>query len=118
SAEIEEPLRVAEQVALELRRRRFARGALRISSTEIAFDFDGEGGIERAWLETEPHAHALVEEMMILANEAVADLAAGRRVGEPRRERRRRRGGSRSAPGRGCATSPACRPRRRRTLSG
>ena len=78
SSELEEPLRLAEQVALELRRRRFARGALRISSTEIGFAFDGNGGLSRAWLESEPHAHALVEELMILTNEAVADFIAGR----------------------------------------
>jgi ribonuclease R len=72
-------LRLADTVALELRRRRFARGALRIAGAEIAFAFDGEGGVEKAWLETEPHAHALVEELMILANEAVAGLLAGRR---------------------------------------
>jgi ribonuclease R len=78
-AEVGETLELAERVALELRRRRFARGALRISSSEIAFAFDGRGGVERAWLEAEPHAHALVEELMILANEAVAGLLAGRR---------------------------------------
>jgi ribonuclease R len=76
--ELEEPLRLAERVALELRRRRFARGALRISSAELAFALDGEGAVERAWLEAEPHAHALVEELMILANEAVAGLLASR----------------------------------------
>src|SRR5207253_11451209 len=63
----------------ELRRRRFARGALRVESREIAFAFDGEGGVERAWWESEPHAHMLVEELMILANEAVAGLLASRR---------------------------------------
>ena len=77
--ELHEALELAERVALELRRRRFARGALRISSAEIAFAFDGRGGVERAWLESEPHAHALIEELMILANEAVAQLLAGRR---------------------------------------
>jgi ribonuclease R len=77
--ELAEGLRLADTVALELRRRRFARGALRIAGAEIAFAFDGEGGVEKAWLETEPHAHALVEELMILANEAVAGLLAGRR---------------------------------------
>ena len=41
--------------------------------------FDGDGGVERAWIETEPLAHMLVEELMILANEAVAELLAGRR---------------------------------------
>ena len=74
-----EALALAERLALELRRRRFARGALRISTGEVAFNFDGRGGVERASRETEPHAHALVEELMILANEAVAALLAGRR---------------------------------------
>jgi ribonuclease R len=77
--ELEEALRLAERLALELRRRRFARGALRIETGEITFKFDGRGGVERAWRESEPHAHALVEELMILANEAVAGLLAGRR---------------------------------------
>jgi ribonuclease R len=77
--ELEEALRLAERLALDLRRRRFARGALRIETGEITFAFDGRGGVERAWRESEPHAHALVEELMILANEAVAGLLAGRR---------------------------------------
>ena len=74
-----EVLQLAERLATELRRRRFARGALRIESAEVTFAFDGKGGVERAWLEAEPHAHMLVEELMILANEAVAALLAGRR---------------------------------------
>jgi ribonuclease R len=72
-------LSLAEQVATALRERRYRRGALRIESVEIAFAFDGRGGVERAWREAEPHAHMLVEELMILANEAVAQLLAGRR---------------------------------------
>jgi ribonuclease R len=80
---------LAERLAGELRRRRYARGALRVETPEVAFAFDGEGGVERAWLEAEPHAHMLVEELMILANEAVAALLASRqrealyRVHEP-----------------------------------
>jgi ribonuclease R len=76
---LEDALRLAERLALELRRRRFARGALRIETGEIAFAFDGRGGVERAWREGEQHAHSLVEELMILANEAVGRLLAGRR---------------------------------------
>ncbi|MBD0330621.1 MAG: RNB domain-containing ribonuclease [Thermoleophilia bacterium] len=78
-AELGDALRLADGVARELRRRRFARGALRIETPELAFAFDGRGGVERAWLEGEPEAHALVEELMILANEAVAGLLASRR---------------------------------------
>ncbi len=77
--EVEEPLRHAERLAEELRRRRFARGALRIEAAEATFAFDGEGGVSNAWLESEPHAHMLIEELMILANEAVAGLLGGRR---------------------------------------
>ena len=78
-AEIEEGLRGAERLATELRRRRFARGALRIETRETTFAFDGEGGVAGASVESEPHAHMLVEELMILANEAVGALLAGRR---------------------------------------
>jgi ribonuclease R len=77
--ELTEALRRAERVTSELRERRFARGALRIESSEAVFEFDGEGGVAEARRESEPHAHMLVEELMILANEAVAGLLAGRR---------------------------------------
>jgi ribonuclease R len=76
---VAEALELAERLALELRRRRFGRGALRIQTPEIVFAFDGKGGTERAWLESERHAHALVEEFMIMANEAVAGLLGSRR---------------------------------------
>jgi ribonuclease R len=76
--DVAEALGLAERLALELRRRRFARGALAVETPEIQFAFDGRGGVERAWIEHEPLAHALVEELMIVANEAVAGLLAGR----------------------------------------
>jgi ribonuclease R len=79
-AALGDALRLAERVARELRRRRYRRGALRIETKEIEFAFDGDGeAVERAWVESEPLAHAVVEELMILANEAVARLLAGRR---------------------------------------
>jgi ribonuclease R len=78
SDELTEALRLAEEVTTALRKRRYGRGALRIDTGEMTFAFDGEGGVERAWIETEPIAHMLVEELMIAANEAVAGLLAGR----------------------------------------
>ena len=68
-----------DRLTAELRAQRFARGALQIESPEIAFEFDGEGGVARAWKESESTAHRLVEELMIRANEAVADLLSSRR---------------------------------------
>jgi ribonuclease R len=87
--ELADDVRLADEVSAELRRQRFARGALRVESPEVNFAFDGQGGVERAWLEAEPAAHALIEELMILANEKVAAFLAGRqspslyRVHEP-----------------------------------
>jgi ribonuclease R len=78
-AQLADALGRAERLAQRLRDRRFARGALRVESSEVTFAFDGQGGVERAWRESEPHAHMLVEELMILANELVAELLAGRR---------------------------------------
>jgi ribonuclease R len=72
-------LELAAAYSEELRRRRFARGALRVERPEIAFELDDEGGVVAARWEGEPEAHALVEELMIAANEAVAGLLAGRR---------------------------------------
>jgi len=77
--ELAEALRLTDRISSELRRRRFDRGALRIEGREVNFAFDGKGGVERAWLESEPKAHALIEELMILANEAVAEFLSSRR---------------------------------------
>jgi ribonuclease R len=76
--EVVAQLALADEVASELRRRRFARGALELSSPEVAFRFE-HGTVAEAWLEHEPHAHMLVEELMIRANEHVAAFLAGRR---------------------------------------
>ena len=77
--ELTEALRLTDRISTELRRRRFGRGALRIESREIVFAFNGRGGVERARLESEPKSHALIEELMILANEAVAEFLSSRR---------------------------------------
>jgi ribonuclease R len=72
-------LELTDRLTAEIRDRRFARGALRIESPEISFEFDGHGSVARAWKESEPTAHRLVEELMIAANEAVARLLSSRR---------------------------------------
>jgi ribonuclease R len=77
--EIAAALERTDRLTAGIRDRRFARGALRIESPEIAFEFDGHGSIARAWKESEPTAHRLVEELMVAANEAVARLLSSRR---------------------------------------
>ena len=76
--EVLDALRLNDELAKQLRAARFARGALRVESPEAAFRFDGRGGVADAWLEAEPHAHVLVEELMIRANEHVASFLASR----------------------------------------
>jgi ribonuclease R len=78
-AEIVAALELTNTLTAQMRERRFARGALRIESPEINFAFNGAGGVARAWKEAEPSAHRLVEELMVAANEAVAQLLARRR---------------------------------------
>ena len=74
-----ESLALNDELASALREQRFARGALQVQTPEVSFRFDGQGGVADAWLEGEPHAHMLVEELMILANERVGAFLASRR---------------------------------------
>jgi ribonuclease R len=78
SREILSGLDLNDEVARRLREGRFARGALQVQTPEVVFTFDGHGGVADARLEGEPHAHMLVEELMILANEQVGGLLASR----------------------------------------
>jgi ribonuclease R len=73
-----EQLALNDELASALRAARFARGALQVQTPEAVFRFDGEGGVAEAWLEGEPHAHMLVEELMIVANERVGAFLASR----------------------------------------
>jgi ribonuclease R len=77
--EVVAALELTDRLTAAMRDRRFARGALRIETPEINFEFDGKGGVARAWKETEPTAHRLIEELMIAANEAVAELLSRRK---------------------------------------
>ena len=75
--EILEQLTLAGELATALRARRFARGAVDVTTPEIVFRF-ADGQVADAWQEGEPYAHQLVEELMLLANEHVAAFLAGR----------------------------------------
>jgi ribonuclease R len=76
--EIVEALALNDELAQRLRAARFGRGALQVETPEVMFKFDGKGGVADAWLESEPHAHVLVEELMILANEKVGEFLSSR----------------------------------------
>ncbi len=65
----------ADALARNLRERRHARGAFSLAPRELSFDVE-DGRVAGAHWDEEPRAHALVEELMLLANEAVGGLLA------------------------------------------
>ena len=72
-------LRLAAEVAGLLRRRRQARGALTLGSFEPEYEFDKDGVLVGAEGRPETPSHALVEEFMLAANEAVAEFLLRKR---------------------------------------
>jgi ribonuclease R len=70
----------ARIVAAALMRSRQERGALALESAEAEFEFDADGNIVAATDVEQTEAHRLVEELMILANEQVAEALAQRRA--------------------------------------
>jgi ribonuclease R len=73
-------LRLAHELAVVLRRRRFARGALVLGSFEPEYRFTAAGELLGASARPETASHALVEEFMLAANEAVAEFLLKRRA--------------------------------------
>ena len=71
-AVIAEPLALARGLAARLREARLARGALGVESSEPDFDFDADGNVVGARDEIQTEAHWVIEHLMILANEQVA----------------------------------------------
>ena len=78
--ELLERLRLAHELAGVLRRRRQARGALTLGSFEPEYVFDHAGALAGAVARPETRSHALVEEFMLAANEAVAGFLLRKRA--------------------------------------
>jgi len=75
-----EPLAVAREVAVALRRRRDERGSLEVNSAEPVFSFDSDGHVTGVAHEPQTESHRLIEELMVLANEVVAGYLADARI--------------------------------------
>ncbi len=76
---IAEPLALARRAAAALRDRR--RGeALEVSTAEPEFEFDADGAVVAAHSIAQTEAHGLIEQLMILTNERVAELCERRGV--------------------------------------
>lgn len=61
------------ELAMILRRRRFANGALELNMPEIKVDLDKHGKVTGAHVVENTVSHQIIEEFMLAANEAVAE---------------------------------------------
>ena len=77
-ASIEPHLDLARRAAAALASRR--SGALEVTSTEPSFEFDSAGHVVGASAIEQTEAHGLIEQLMILTNERVAELCERRGV--------------------------------------
>ena len=76
---VAEPIALARTAAASLAE--LSRGsALEVHSAEPTFEFDGEGNVTRAFGEHQTEAHRLIEKLMVLTNEQVAELTSSRGI--------------------------------------
>lgn len=76
---VSEPLVLARKVAADLAARRADTG-LEVTSTEPSFRFDEKGNVTAARAELQTEAHRLIEQLMVLNNEQVAEYLEARRT--------------------------------------
>ncbi len=78
TAEVRKLLQDMFELAMLLRRRRFAHGALQMGIPEVAIDFDKDGAVAGAHQRHHDESHEIIEEFMLAANVAVAGLLDSR----------------------------------------
>lgn len=74
TAPVHELLGNMHELAMMLRGRRMKRGSLELSMPEMAIDLDKDGQVTGAHLEENTESHQIIEEFMLIANEAVAEM--------------------------------------------
>ncbi len=62
------------ELAMMLRGRRMERGSLELSMPELSIDLNADGQVTGAHLEENTESHQIIEEFMLAANEAVAEM--------------------------------------------
>jgi ribonuclease R len=77
--EVAQPLALAREAAASLAAARLI-GSLEVESFEPDFTFDGEGNVVGASSVPQTEAHKLIEHLMILNNERVADMLERKKV--------------------------------------
>jgi ribonuclease R len=77
-AKVHDLLRNMHELAMILRARRIARGALELCMPDVKIDLDGKGRVTGAHVVENTESHQIIEEFMLAANEAVARALADR----------------------------------------
>lgn len=77
-----EDLKIVNEISLALREKRFEKGAINFDSQEVHFNLDAKGKPVGVEVNESNQAHHLIEELMLLANRAVAELAAKTKNGD------------------------------------
>jgi ribonuclease R len=73
------------ELAMILRKRRFARGALELDMPEVEVELGEQGEVVGAHLASHDESHQVIEDFMLAANEAVASFLTEKGVGFLRR---------------------------------
>lgn len=68
------------ELSQNLRRQRFAKGAINFSSQEVRFKLDAENKPVGIIVKESKEAHQLIEELMLLANKTVAEFVSEKKV--------------------------------------
>jgi ribonuclease R len=68
------------ELAMILRRRRFARGALELALPEVEIELGDHGEVTGAHLAVHDESHQVIEEFMLAANEAVASFLSAQNI--------------------------------------
>jgi len=68
------------ELAMILRHRRFERGSLELALGEVEIDLDRQGKVSGAHLRQHTESHQIIEEFMLAANEAVAEMLDDREL--------------------------------------
>ena len=81
-----------------LRRRRIKHGSLVLTMPEVKIELDAEGRVAGAHVVEDTESHQVIEEFMLAANEAVAELLRDKGLPVPAADPRIAQPASSSAP--------------------
>lgn len=75
-----EQILLLHEIAQNLRKKRFAKGAINFSSAEVRFELDENGVPVGLFIKESKEANQLIEEFMLLANKTVAAYVGDKKV--------------------------------------